>query len=480
MDFRPIMYVIGLLLMVLSVGMILPMLADMYAGNQDWKVFMLCAVITAFFGGSLFLSNAHHKLNINVRQAFMLTVLSWVSIAGFGALPFYFSEFKLSMTDAFFESMSGVTTTGSTVITGLDTGPPGILLWRGILQWLGGVGVVLMAMSIMPFLNVGGMQIFRTELSENEKVLPRAAQLASSIGLIYVALTITCMISYMFAGMSLFDAMVHAMTTISTGGFSTYDSSFGHYDTPWSEIVAITFMIAGGLPFVLYLQAVRGHARPLFTDSQVRTFLGLVSISILVMTTYLVTHQDMFLFEALRRSSFNVVSIVTGTGFANGDFNAWGGFAVSLMFFLMVIGACAGSTTCGIKIFRFQVLFEIAYVQLRKLVYPSGVFIARYNGKPIPNDVPISVMGFFFLYALCFSMIAIALSFTGLDFLTAMSGAATSISNVGPGLGEIIGPAGTFQPLPDSAKWICSAAMLLGRLEIFPILVMCTPHFWQR
>ncbi len=473
------MYVIGLLLTVLSIGMVLPMLADIYSGSSDWKVFLLCIVITAFFGGSLVLSNAHQELKINVRQAFMLTVLSWLMIAAFGALPFYLSELQLSITDSFFEAMSGVTTTGSTVITGLDDAPPGILLWRGILQWLGGVGVILMAMSIMPFLNVGGMQIFRTELSENEKVLPRAAQLASSISMIYVGLTVLCMISYMFAGMGVFDAIVHAMTTIATGGFSTFDSSFGHYDAPWTEMVAIIFMIAGGLPFILYLQAMGGNARPLFTDSQVRTFLTIVFSSIAVLSFYLIMNQDMTIFEAVRRSSFNVVSLITGTGFANGDYGLWGGFAVALLFFLMVVGACAGSTSCGIKIFRFQVLISVVQVQLKKLIYPNGVFITRYNGKPIPKDVPMSVMGFFFLYAICFSAMAIALSYSGLDFLTAMSAAATSISNVGPGLGSVIGPSGTFQSLPDIAKWICSIGMLVGRLEIFPILVMCSTYFWR-
>lgn len=479
MDFRPVLYVIGLLITILSAGMVLPMLADLQVGNPDWKVFLSCIVITSFFGGSLILSNAGQELKINVYQAFMLTVMSWVAIASFGALPFYLSELKMSFADSFFESMSGITTTGSTVITDLEHTPRGILLWRGILQWLGGIGIILMAMSVLPFLNVGGMQIFRTELSENEKVLPRAAQLASSIGMIYAVLTIICAICYMITGLGTFDAVVHAMTTISTGGFSTFDTSFGHYDDAWAEIVAIIFMIAGGLPFVLYLQAIRGNAAPLIKDAQVRFFLGVVSVAIFVMTLYLVTELDIGLGEALRRSSFNVVSLITGTGFANGDYSAWGGFAVSVLFFLMVVGACAGSTSCGIKIFRFQVLIEVVSVQLKKLLYPSGVFLAHYNKKPIPSDVPMSVMSFFFLYALCFSLIAIALSLSGLDFLTAMSGAATTISNVGPGLGDIIGPTGTFAPLPDLSKWVCSIGMLVGRLEIFPIMVMFSPHFWR-
>jgi trk system potassium uptake protein TrkH len=478
-DLRPVLYVIGIFLSIQAASMIFPMLADLYMGSPDWKVFFLSMVITAFFGGALILSNAGHSSHVTIRQAFLLIFLSWIAITVFGALPFLLSELEMSFTDAFFETMSGVTTTGSTVMTDINHAPRGILLWRAILQWLGGVGVIIMAMSVLPFLNVGGMQIFRTELSENEKVLPRAAQLASSIGLLYVGLTILCIFAYMFAGMGTFDAVAHAMTTISTGGYSTYDESFAHYHTPWLEIVAIIFMIVGGLPFVLYLKMLGGNINALFKDSQVQTFLSIVAVSIIVTTSYLAIQQDQHVFEALRRSTFNIISLITGTGFVNGDYNVWGGFAVAMFFFLMVLGACAGSTTCGIKIFRFQVLFSVASVQVKKLLHPHGVFIPHYNGKPIPPDVPMSVMSFFFLYALCFSLMAIALSYSGLDFLTAMSGAVTAISNVGPGLGETIGPSGNFASLPDSAKWILSIGMLIGRLEIFPVLVLITPHFWK-
>lgn len=479
MDFRPILYINGVLLSILSLGMVMPMLADLYFGSDDWKVFFVCIIITAFFGGALILSNIGLQFNMTTRQAFMLTNLTWIILPTFGALPFWLSSLDMSITDSFFESMSGITTTGSTVITELDKVPAGILLWRAILQWLGGIGIIIMAMSILPFLKVGGMQIFKTELSEDEKALPRTAQLASSISVIYISLTAICAICYIMVGFEIFDAISHAMTTIATGGFSTFDSSFSHYTNPGPEIVAIIFMVMGGIPFVLYLKAIRGNLRPMFKDSQVKWFISLLSIAIIVTTSYLYTQQDMALTESLRRASFNVVSIMTGTGYSNGDFNAWGGFAVSMFFFLMVVGGCAGSTSCGIKIFRFQVLYTVTKIQIAKLLHPNGVFIPRYNGRPMPKDVPSSVMGFFFVYALGFSLLAMALSYVGLDFITAMSGAATSISNVGPGLGDIIGPAGNFQPLPDSAKWILSAGMLLGRLELFAILVMLSPHFWK-
>ncbi len=480
MDLRPVLYAIGILLCILAIGMVFPMLADLYADQPDWRVFLVCIIITAFFGGSLILSTAGQKFTMNTKQVFVFTSLSWLSLAFFAAFPLYFSELGLSFTDAFFEAMSGITTTGSTVITGLDTAPPGILLWRALLQWLGGIGIILMAMSVLPFLNVGGMQIFRTELSESEKALPRTAQLASSIGMIYVILTGLCAAAYLTAGMGMFDSVTHALTTIATGGFANYNDSFGHYDTPSIEFIAVTFMILGGTPFVLYLKALNGNSRAMFKDSQLRWFLSLVFASIFVMVVYLTIQQDMPLSDSIRKSSFNVVSLITGTGYTNGDYSLWGGFAVSLLFFLMVVGGCAGSTSCGIKIFRFQVLYSVTQVQIKKLIHPNGVFNPHYNNRPMPADVAMSVMSFFFIFALSFSLLAIALSFVGLDFITAMSGSASALANVGPGMGEIIGPTGTFAPLPDSAKWLLCAGMFLGRLELFTVLVMLSRNFWIR
>lgn len=481
MDLRPVLYIIGIFLFVLAISMSLPMMVDLYYGNPDWKVFFSCIMATAFFGGTLTLANAHDKgFHITVRQAFLLTTTSWIALALFAALPLWFCQLGLSFTDAFFEAMSGITTTGSTVIVGLEDAPPGILLWRAILQWLGGIGIIVMALSVLPFLKVGGMQLFRTESSESEKALPRAAKLASSIAYIYLFLTFLCAFFYHQAGLSLFDSVAHAMTTIATGGFSTFDSSFSAFDTAWIEITAIVFMLLGSLPFVLYLKTVQGNWKALLNDSQVRWFLSIVAISSITLFIYLIRITDLGDGEALRRATFNVVSVITGTGYTSSDYGLWGMFAISLLFFLMVVGGCAGSTTCGIKIFRFQVLYSVANTQIKKLLHPHGVFIPYYNNKPIPDDIPIAVMSFFFLYALCFALLAIALSFIGLDFLTAMSGAATSISNVGPGLGNVIGPAGTFAPLPDSAKWVLCFGMLLGRLELFTVLVMLSPHFWRR
>ena len=481
-DLRPILFVLGLLLSVLAATMMLPAIADLASAHSDWQVFAASAALTLFVGVALTISaRGGHTGDLTVRQAFLLTTLAWVFIAAFAALPMAFSEMELSYTDAFFESMSGITTTGSTVIVGLDSAPPGILLWRALLQWLGGIGIIVMALSVLPMLRVGGMQLFRMESSDtSEKVLPAAAQIAAAIALIYAALTMTCAVAYAIAGMDWFDAVAHAMTTIATGGFSTSDQSVGFFDDAAIDAIAVVFMLIGGMPFVLYLRALRGRPGALFTDMQVRWFLSIVASAVTVMTLYLMLREDGVSFgEALRRASFNVTSMITGTGYATEDFGQWGTFAVGAMFLLMVVGGCAGSTTCGIKVFRLQVLYATTSAQLAKLMHPHGVFTPYYNRKPIPETVAESVMSFFFLFAISFCGLALGLSLMGLDFLTSMSGAATSLANVGPGLGDIIGPSGTFAPLPDPAKWLLSFGMLLGRLELFTVLVLIAPQFWR-
>jgi trk system potassium uptake protein TrkH len=480
MDMRPILYVTGILLCTLAASMIIPIFTDLVSGHTNWQTFFFCMSFTGFIGGALVLTNSAPNFNISMRQTFLLTTVSWLVLALAASAPFALSGIGMSLTDSIFEAISGITTTGSTVITNLNEAPPGILMWRAILQWLGGIGIIVMALSVLPFLKVGGMQLFQTESSESEKALPRATQLAASIGTIYLCLTVACMFCYKLAGMGSFDAWAHAMTTIATGGFSTFDTSFAHYDAPWAEITAITFMLLGGLPFILYVKALSGNWKSLFNDSQVRAFFSIVLIAIITMIAFLTIQNDAPFFEALRRASFNVVSVITGTGYTNGDYGAWGGFAVIMIFFLMVVGGCAGSTTCGIKVFRFQVLYAVTIVQLKQLIHPHGVFTAHYNNRALPNGIAASVMSFFFIYALCFALLAIGLSFVGLDFMTAMSGSVTAISNVGPGLGDIIGPAGTFEPLPDSAKWMMCVGMILGRLELFTVLVLLIPAFWRK
>ena len=478
-DLRPIAFVIGLLLAVLAVAMLIPAVVDAIIGHPDWQVFTAAAGVTLFVAGIMIFTSRSGWSGFSLRQAFIMTNMAWLVIATFGALPFAFSELELSYTDAFFESMSGVTTTGSTVITGLDSAPPGILLWRALLQWLGGIGIIVMAVAILPILQVGGMQLFRVEAFDTDKVLPRAAQIAGAIAIVYVFLTGLAASVYWALGMTGFEAVAHAMTSIATGGFSTSDLSFGKFESPAMHWATSLFMVLGSLPFVLYLRAARGNLTVFWRDSQVRVFFAILLVAIALTAYWLWTREVMGLGAALRYSTFNVISVMTGTGYASADFGQWGNFVLIIMFLLMFVGGCAGSTTCGIKIFRFQVLYQAARVQLKRLMQPNGVFIPYYNNRPIPEAVAASVMGFFFLFIISFAVLAALLGLIGLDPITALSGAATAIANVGPGLGDIIGPAGTFAPLPDEAKWLLSAGMLLGRLELFTVLVLLVPSFWR-
>ncbi len=465
-----------------AIAMGLPAVADLATGNPDWHVFAGSAAVSLFVGVSLMLATrSSSRTNLNLRQAFLLTTLSWIAVAAVGALPFVFSELDMGISDAFFESMSGITTTGSTVIVGLDAAPPGILLWRALLQWLGGVGIIVMAMAMLPILSVGGMQLFRTEAFDTpDKVLPRAAQLAGGIFAIYLFLTAICAVALWSTGLPGFDAITHSMTTIATGGYSTKDDSVGYFSNSAAEWIIIAGMIVGSLPFVYYLRVVRGDIFPIIKDSQVKWFLCITFLSVAAVTFWVLKLSEEDVTDTLRHVTFNVISILTGTGYVTEDFGAWGGFPVTLLLCLMFIGGCAGSTTCGIKIFRFQVLAATAQAQLSRLLVPHGVFIPYYNRKEIPETVSNAVMGFFFLYIACFAALAAGLSALGLDFITAISGAATAISNVGPGLGNTIGPTGNFATLPELAKWMLSFGMLLGRLELFTVLVMFSPAFWRR
>ena len=479
MDFRPVLYIIGFLLSALAVLICIPGIVDAYFGNEDWQIFIYTSLISLFIGVILILANKSENFSLTVKQAFLLTTLSWVFIAFFGSIPFIFSNLKLSFTNAFFESMSGITTTGSTVISGLDNLPQGILLWRSLLQWIGGIGIIVIAISILPILKVGGMQLFHTETSDtSEKVLPRAAQIANAIAAIYLSLTVICAIFLWYFGMPIFDSIAHSMTTIATGGFSTSDQSIGKFDNVNIEIVISIFMILGSLPFVLYLQAVRGNISFLFKDSQVRFFLTLIVFSVLIVTFWKYQSTATF-FNNFRSSFFNTISIFTGTGYTTQDFNNWGPFITVLFLFLMVVGGCAGSTTCGIKIFRIQILYQSAKIQIFRLLNPHGVLVAKYNKMPVSDSIISSVMGYFFLFIITYIVITLILSFLGNDFLTSLSGAATSLANVGPGLGNVIGPNNTFAELSDLTKWVLIASMLIGRLELLSVIIILTPSFWK-
>lgn len=478
-DLRPVLHMTGALLTVLAAAMCVPLLADLVDGAPSWRGFAATAAFTMFVGVTLLLTMRAPVARLSVRQAFLLTTASWVALTLFAALPFAFAGAGLGLTDAFFESMSGLTTTGSTVITGLDHAPAGILLWRALLQWLGGIGIIVMSIAILPTLRVGGNQLFRIESSDSsEKVLPRMVQVAGGVGGVYAALTAACAATLWSVGLEPFDAVAHAMTTVATGGFSTRDASVGAFANPGAEVAITVFMFLGALPFVRYLQLVRGRAA-LVRDDQVRWFCAIVLAVVAVVAATHYANNDIGAGRALREAAFNTLSIMTGTGYSSANYAGWGAFSAGVFFFIMFIGGCAGSTTCSIKIFRYQVLYETAKAQMKRLIRPHGVFLATFNGRPITDEAASSVMSFFFLFATSFAALATVLHFIGLDFLTAVSGAASAICNVGPALGHIIGPTGNFAGLPDSAKWALSAGMLLGRLELFTVLVLFAPWFWR-
>jgi len=359
--------------------------------------------------------------------------------------------------------------------------PKSILLWRAILQWLGGIGIIVMAITILPLLNIGGMQLFRMESSDTtEKILPKTREITLIISVIYISLTVVCGFAYWFVGMDVFDSIAHSMTTIATGGFSTYSESIGYFQNPKIEIISIVFIILGSMPFVAYLKFIKGNKKIFFKDSQIKGLISILIISVFLMFLYLFFNNKEFSFlDNLRISSFNVVSILSGTGYVTDDFSSWGKFPLIFFLFLMFVGGCAGSTTCGIKIFRFQILGKFLLIQIKKLVYPHGVFSMKYNNEKITNNFTYSIMSFVFLYFFIFFILSALLTLNGLDFITAISGSASAISNVGPGLGDIIGPDGNYSNLPDLSKLSLSFGMLLGRLELFAVLVLFFPSFWK-
>ena len=476
-NYKTVFFTLGILQIILGIFMLIPVIVQFIYSEID-SSFFGASVVTVIFGTLFFLSNLDHDKKLNLQQAFLLTALSWLSIAIFGSLPFVFSGNEFSFTNAFFESMSGITTTGSTIISNLESMPKGILLWRAILQWLGGIGIIIMAITLMPIMNVGGMQLFKISNNDSsEKILPKSKEIALRLIYIYSGLTALCAISYKILGMNIFDSLTHSMTTIATGGFSNYNQSIGFFDSISIEISAMIFIILGSLPFIAYIKFLSGNKKIFFSDIQIKTFLKIIIFSIVILSIYLnLSNLDQI---DLRSIFFNVISVLTGTGYVNAQYDDWGSFPIVLFLGLMFIGGCAGSTTCGIKIFRIQILYSFISNQLKKIIYPKGIFVLKYNQSPVDNKFIASIISFIYMYLVIFFVITALLSLTGLDFITSISGAATSISNVGPGLGNVIGPNGNFSSLPDVSKWILSLGMILGRLELFAILVLFLPSFWR-
>jgi|TARA_B100002052_G_C15845243_1_gene582170 trk system potassium uptake protein TrkH len=479
-NYKTVFYTLGTLQIVLGVFMLIPVIVQIIYNQLD-SGFISASIITVIFGVLFFLSNLDHDKNIDLPQAFILTALSWLSVAIFGSLPFIFSDLNLDFTDAFFESMSGITTTGSTILTDLDNTPKAILLWRAILQWLGGIGIILMAITLMPIMNIGGMQLFKISSQDTaEKILPKSKEISVRLVFIYSSLTLICAVFYKIFGMNYFDSLTHSMTTIATGGFSNYNDSIGHFNSTLIEMNAVIFIILGSIPFISYIKYLNGDKSIFYKDAQISFFIKTIIVSIIIIYIFLFFknyESETFL---IRQVIFNVVSILTGTGYVTTNYSEWGNFSLIFFIVLMFIGGCAGSTACGLKIFRIHILYKFFVMQLKKYIYPRGIFVLKYSDNVLNEKFISSIISFVFLYIIIFFVITTLLSISGLDFVTAVSGAATSISNVGPGLGNLIGPNGNFSLLPDFSKWVLSAGMILGRLELFAIIVLFIPSFWRR
>ena len=479
-NIKPIALVGGTIVCAVGFLLLIPLITEIIYQTESWQSYAVPILIYLIVGGSLVITNRNIDFQISIKEAFIITVLSWMLVAVLSAVPFVYTEINLSVIDALFESMSGITTTGSTVINNLDTLPKGILIWRAILQWFGGIGIVVIALIILPFLRVGGMQLFHLEGDDPyEKFLPKISSVISKIVIIYLFLTLILICLYFSNGMNFFDAITHSFTTISTGGFSTHDNSFAYFYSTAILVIAIIFMIIGSLPFLVIAQTSLNNIFATFKDHQVRIFFIILIISISIIYSFAERYISGNIIEKIVTISFNTISIVSGTGFVSENFENWGNYASVLFLLLMFIGGCAGSTTGGLKVFRFQILFKYLGLHFKKILQPHVVVSSYFNNKRVSDSTYESVMNFFFIYIFTFAMSALLLSFSGLDFLTCISAAASSISNVGPGLGDLVGPDGNYSSISKYSKIILLSTMFLGRLEMLTILIIFTFSFWK-
>ena len=480
LNFKPIALVGGTVICSVGFLLFIPMIAEIIYQSESWQSYAVPILLYLIVGGSLVITNRNIELKISTKEAFIITVLSWILLSFLCAVPFIYTETNLNVAEALFESMSGITTTGATTLNNLDELPKGILLWRALLQWLGGIGIVVIALVILPFLRIGGMQLFHLEGDDPyDKFLPKISSVVTKIIIVYSVLTALLILLYYICGMTLFDSLAHSFTTISTGGFSTHNDSFAYFQNTSVLNVTIIFMILGSFPFLILAQMSITNASSLFKDNQIRLFFTILVFAISLIYYFARPYVDGSTFYQLSTISFNTISIISGTGYVSANFEQWGNYASVLFLLLMFIGGCAGSTTGGLKIFRFQILFKYIHLHLKRMLQPHIIITAKFNGKKVTESTYESVVIFFFVYILTFAASALLLSFSGLDFLTCISAAASSISNVGPGLGEIIGPEGNYSTLTNYSKIILTLTMFLGRLEMLTIFVLLLPSFWK-
>ncbi len=482
LNLRPVAATLGILLAILGAAMLLPALVDLAAGSGGQGAFVGSAAVTIFVGVLLWMSGRGSGIQkLDLRQAFLLTASVWVVLTTFAALPLMWGHAQLTFTKAMFEAMSGLTTTGASVMSGLDAQYPGILLWRALLHWFGGIGIIAIAIAVLPVLSIGGMQLFRTESSDkSEKFLPRAGAIAKGLITAYVLLTVLCAVSFALAGMGTFDAITLAMSTLSSGGFANSDYSLMVFKTPAVDYVAIVFMLVAALPFPLYVRALNGDVRRLVTNPEVRVFFTIVALftgaSFLQQTTQGIASGE----TAFRGALFTVSSIISTTGFMSVDYTNWGALSNAIFFVLMFAGGCTGSTSGGLKAMRIAITGKAIRQHFKRIAFRHGVFPIRYGGASVSDDVVASVLSFVFLYFATFIVAALTLNLMGLDLITSFSAAIASLANVGPGLGPVVGPSSNYASLPDPALWVLVLAMMLGRLEILTALVLLLPRFWVR
>tara|TARA_R110002020_G_scaffold70492_3_gene182854 strand:+ start:1263 stop:2795 length:1533 start_codon:yes stop_codon:yes gene_type:complete len=478
---RPAIYIAALCGLYLATAMFLPAMMDLYYGHDDWQVFALSAFMVGGISLMTALATRGAPPVFTKRLGFLLVNLLWVIFSLVGAIPLYLADHDLSFAQSIFESISAITTTGSTVLVGLDDLPPGILLWRSLLQWLGGIGIVALGLFVLPFLRVGGMSFFKLESSDtSDKPFARLASFTRAFIGIYVGITLVCAICYAWAGMNRFDALNHALTTVATGGFSTHDASFGYFNSIPLLWISTVFMTICSLPFSLLIIFVVRRRLDSLRDPQIIVFVGYLFVFSVALGVYHHLNNDVGLGTALAHSFHNISSILSTTGYASTDYTAWGPFAVALAFFATFMGGCTGSTAGGIKAYRFVVLFNIVGTGLKRLVYPNAVYSVRYGKAVIEPEAQRGIFLFVALYIFLWAVGSLAMTLLGYDFLTSASSVITALSNVGPGIGDIVGPAGNFSTISDPALYLLSVMMLAGRLEILTVLVLLTPLFWRQ
>ena len=476
----PAVLALGWILFAIAAGEGAMALVSLAAHDGLEEVFAINAGITALVAGACVLTTKGRPFELRFRDAALLTAVSWFVVPVFGALPLMAAPTNLSFFDAYFESVSGLTTTGSTVLSGLDALPPSILLWRSTLQWIGGIGIVGLAIVILPFLKIGGMQLFRLESSDrSEDVVPHVRSVASFVGRVYLVLTVACFLSYWALGMTPFDALNHAFTTVCTGGYSTHDLSFAWFKSDALDWASILFMIAGGVPFLAYLRVVRRGSLRQRIDPQVVAFLIAAFCLSAILGIWLNLQHGMGGFDATTHAVFAVISVMTTTGYASNDYVAWGTFTATFVFLVSFVGGCTGSTAGGVKIFRYQIMIRVAAQHIRRAIHPHTVSPMRFGDRIVTDEEAASVGTFFYLYFFAFAVMAALMSLLGMDAATAMSAVAATLGNVGPGITEAIGPAGNYAGLPELAKLILSFAMILGRLEILGVMILFLPGFYR-